>query len=204
MQNPVINRNRLQRLPALAAGIALGAALGWLAFFVLPDALAGDSAPSVGQIPTLPPAPAAGLRGLAQGAQAPPFDLQTVQGESWALDAQRGQVVLLNFWATWCAPCRTEMPLLQAAADRHAEAGLLVVGVNFDETAEQVGAFAAELELEFPQLLDPGGVVQELYGVRGYPTTAVIDREGRMAAYHIGVLTSEQLEGYLTGAGLFE
>lgn len=188
----------------MAAGLLLGAVLGWLAFFVLPELIGDSQAAGADPQSAATPAPAARVGGLAIGAPAPGFELQTPLGEPIALEAQRGKVVLLNFWATWCAPCRTEMPLLQSAADEHAEAGLLVVGVNFDETAEQVLAYAAELSLEFPLVLDPGGAVQELYGVRGYPTTALVDRQGNLATYHIGVLTPQQLDGYLVQAGLFE
>lgn len=184
--------------PVLAAGVVLGAAIGWVIFFGLP-ARAADTPAS-----TRPPAPTTNLGGFTLGSPAPSFDLQSAGGDRVRLEQLRGSVVLLNFWATWCAPCRTEMPLLQAVSDRFAGDGLLVLGINFDETSEEVQAYAAELALDFPLLLDPGGAVQALYGVRGYPTTVVVDRDGNMAAYHIGVLTPDQVDGYLQQAGLFE
>lgn len=185
----------------LGAGILLGAVLGWLVFFGLPD-----KAPQQQLIPRLPAAPTAqaSAGGILLGSPAPDFELRQTDGEAVRLSEQRGQVVLLNFWATWCVPCRTEMPLLQSTADDYADAGLRVFGIDFDEAPESVDNFAAELSLDFPLLLDPGGSIQELYGVRGYPTTAVIDREGNLAAYHIGVLTESQLKGYLEQAGLSE
>lgn len=184
--------------PVLAAGVLLGAALGWVAFFGLPARTADVPAP------TRNPAAAISPGGFTLGSPAPSFELQTANGDPVQLEQLRGSVVLLNFWATWCAPCRIEMPLLQSVSDQYAGDGLLVLGINFDETAEQVQEYAAELALKFPLLLDPGGAVQALYGVRGYPTTVLVDREGNLAVYHIGVLTPIQLDGYLEQAGLFQ
>ncbi len=204
MQQHKLEDPRPSAWPVIAAGVVIGAALGWLVFFGLP--MLDRSPPEVPQLPTPadtePPSVRAG--GFALGAAAPGFELMTPGEEVLQLEQQRGKVVVLNFWATWCGPCRTEMPLLQAAADQYAEDGLLVWGINFDETAEQVQEFAEEVAVEFPLLLDPGGVIQERYGVRGYPTTAFVDRDGNLAAYHIGILTSDLLDSYLEQAGLFE
>lgn len=187
---------------AVGGGVLVGAALGYLVFFGLPE-----SNPSTDLEPDPPPdeftqAPRIALAGLETGAEAPGFQLDTPDGASLDLTDYRGEIVLLNFWATWCAPCRTEMPLLQETFDQLSDQGFVVLGIDFDESADAVSAFREELGLSFPLLLDPGGKIQQLYKVRGYPTTVVLDREGRIHTYHIGVLIESQLEGYLEAAGL--
>jgi thiol-disulfide isomerase/thioredoxin len=124
-----------------------------------------------------------------------------VDGESLRLSDLRGKVVALNFWATWCAPCRLEMPDLQERARQFPDR-LAVVGVNFDETAEDVAAFRDELGLDFPLLLDPDSAVQRLYRVLGYPTTFFIDEEGTIRIQHIGLMSPGQLDAYLEELGL--
>ena len=181
---------------ALAGGVLIGAMAGYLVFFGLP------SEPAESLPPSTVGAPQISIAGLDTGSQAPIFDLQAADGTLVGLEDYRGQVVLLNFWATWCAPCRTEMPLLESTFESFKDQGLVVLGVDFDESADLVASFGDELGLSFPLLLDPGGKVQTLYKVRGYPTTVVLDREGRIQAYHIGVLTQSQLDGYLENAGL--
>lgn len=133
------------------------------------------------------------------GALAPDFTLQTVSGDSLSLSDLRGQVVLINFWATWCGPCRLEMPAIQA---RYNDGGFAVLAVNFDESAPQVQTFVDEFEITFPALLDPGGNVQELYRVRGYPTTFFVDADGVIRVVHIGGMSEEQLDTYLAQMGV--
>src|SRR3990172_3010778 len=96
------------------------------------------------------------------GAPAPDFTLQTVDGESLRLSDLRGKVVAVNFWATWCAPCRLEMPDLQDRAEQFPDR-LAGLGVNFAQTAEEVAAFRQEVGIDFPLLLDPQADVQRLY-----------------------------------------
>ena len=180
---------------ALLVGVLIGAAIGYFVFFGVPSTPI-DSQP----LPTAGP-PQIALAGLETGGPAPDFDLKAADGTPVGLKDYRGDVVLLNFWATWCAPCRTEMPLLESAFESFRDQGFVVLGIDFDESAELVAAFGEELGLSFPLLLDPGGKIQHLYKVRGYPTTVVLDREGRIQAYHIGVLTQSQLDGYLERVG---
>lgn len=182
--------------PALLAGVLIGAAIGYLIFFGIPER------PVAEPLPRSVTAPAIALPGMISGSEAPGFDLMTAAGSPVSLDDHRGEVVLLNFWATWCAPCRTEMPLLQSAYETYHEQGFVVLGIDFDEPATAVMDYGQELGLTFPLLLDPGGEIQQLYKVRGYPTSVVLDREGRIQAYHIGVLAQSQLDGYLEAAGL--
>ncbi len=181
---------------ALAAGVFIGAAAGYLVFFGLP------SEPVEPQPQSTIGAPQISIAGLGTGSQAPLFELERADGTMVRLEDYRGQVVLLNFWATWCAPCRIEMPLLQSTFESSKDQGLVILGIDFDEPADLVASFGDELGLTFPLLLDPGGKVQQQYKVRGYPTTVILDREGRIQSYHIGVLTESQLDGYMQIAGL--
>jgi peroxiredoxin len=151
----------------------------------------GSPAPTT----TLAPAPIV-------GAPAPDFELDVPQGDPIRLSDLRGKVVLLNFWATWCGPCRVEMPTLQEKYERWREAGFTILGVNFDESPEAVLEFKQELGLSFPLLLDPGGRVQRLYNIRGYPSTVIVDEQGVIRIIHIGILTEGQLQDYLDQVGL--
>ncbi|MBI3160264.1 MAG: TlpA family protein disulfide reductase [Chloroflexi bacterium] len=135
------------------------------------------------------------------GNPAPDFELLDVNGQTVRLSDQQGKAVVVNFWATWCAPCRFEMPTLDAAARQYPD-DLLVLAVNYDEPPERVRAYADELGLGFAPLLDPGGETQTLYRVRGYPSTYFVDREGVIQAVHIGMLTEDSLAGYLAELGL--
>lgn len=179
-----------------AAGLLIGLALGLVYFFGIP---AKDDAGIVlraeGVTGTL-------VFGTFEGAPAPKFTAVTVDGEQISLDDFRGKVVILNFWATWCAPCREEMPALEARYERYKDQGLVVLAIDFDEPAEDVRAFKDALGLTFPVLLDPGATVQQLYRVRGYPTSFFVGRDGTIQAQHIGVVFEDQLDGYLTELGV--
>lgn len=132
---------------------------------------------------------------------APNFSLKDLNGNVISLTDLRGKNVVLNFWATWCGPCRLEMPSLQARQQQHQE-DLVVLAVNFDEPEEVVQAFKAELGLSFPIVLDPGAIVQDVYSIRAYPTTYFIDREGVIRNVRIGILTEETLDDYLAELGI--
>lgn len=135
---------------------------------------------------------------------APDFVLKSLDGSTVALGDFRGKPVLINFWATWCAPCLIEMPLLQDRYDRYAP-DLTILAVNFNESEADVQSYVDELGLTFEVLLDPGGVVNgQVYRVLGYPTTVVVDREGLIRAIHIGILVEGQLDDYLEEVGLVE
>lgn len=177
----------------LLGGALFGLGIGLLLFLGLPGQAADD-------IPA--PQPAALGSGAVVGAVAPDFSLQSVDGVEASLSDYRGEVVLLNFWATWCAPCRLEMPAFQQRYRELAPEGLQVLAVNFDESEEEVRAFQQELDLSFPLLLDPGGMVQRIYRVLGYPTTYLVDRDGVIQAIHVGIMSEAQLDGYLLQMGM--
>jgi len=112
------------------------------------------------------------------GGPAPNFTLKASDGRTVTLSAFRGEVVLLNFWATWCEPCKKEMPAIQAAHEQYKAQGLVVLAVNFGESADKAAGFAHHGQMTFPILLDPDLKVAETYGVRSLPVTLFIDAEG--------------------------
>ena len=138
----------------------------------------------------------------SQGALAPDFSLFNLEGEQIALSELRGHPVMINLWATWCAPCRIEMPHIQDRFERYADEGFLVLAVDFDEPADIVADFRDELGLTFDILLDPGAEVQELYRNRNYPSTFFVDADGVIQVQHIGVMTEGQLDANLAAIGL--
>ncbi len=135
---------------------------------------------------------------LQPGRPAHDFVLNDVDGRPLRLGDLRGQPVLLNFWATWCAPCRVEMPDLQAVYDQHQADGLIILALNREESAATVRAFFYdEMDLTFTPLLDEAGEVARLYNVANYPTSYFIGRDGMVTAVHLGMMTEPQIEAYL-------
>jgi len=134
------------------------------------------------------------------GALAPDFQLQSLSGKEVKLSDLRGHVVLLNFWATWCTPCRLEMPIFQERLDQLSP-DLVVLAVNNNETEFKVSNFVDELNISFDPLLDPGGKVQDLYQVSGYPSTFFVNPNGQIQKIHIGIMTEGQLDAYLSSFG---
>ncbi len=138
-----------------------------------------------------------------KGKQAPEFTLEDLSGQQISLTDLKGKVVLLNFWATWCGPCRVEMPTLQSRHELYPE-NLSVLGIDFDEPKDNVMAFAEEFGLTFTILLDPGGEIQNEYRIRGYPTSVFLDENGIVQIVHIGIMSEDQLDDYLQEMGVFE
>lgn len=138
---------------------------------------------------------------IAIGSPAPNFELATLDGETFSLSQLRGKAVIVNFWATWCPPCKEEMPLLQQYyAARSVD--LVVLGVDVMETVDLVKPFAGRMEITFPVLLDEKGQVYDLYRLRGLPTSFFLDSEGVLRAMHIGLLDERMLKGYLSQIGV--
>ncbi len=119
-------------------------------------------------------------------APAPDFTLRSTEGRNLRLHEQRGQVVLVNFWASWCGPCRQEMPHLNRLHDAYRRAGFVLLGVNIDEDAALAATTAARWGLRFPVLLDTDKTVVRLYDLGSMPATVLIDRDGRVRHLHRG------------------
>jgi len=111
----------------------------------------------------------------------------------------RGQVVLINFWATWCDPCRAEFPDIQAVYQARKDEGFTVLGVNSHETRGAVEPFVAEMGVTYPILLDENSRVAKTYRPVGLPMSVLVDQEGIIQVRHVGLLTRDQLEEYLAG-----
>ncbi len=129
------------------------------------------------------------------------FTLQDLSGRSWSLKHLQGKVVLVNFWATWCPPCRKEMPDLETLYRRWSSHGLVVLAVSDDEEAK-IRSFIAAQKYTYPILLDPEGVVNKRFLIQGIPKTLVYDRTGKLTAQSSDMRTMGQFEEMLKRAGL--
>jgi cytochrome c biogenesis protein CcmG/thiol:disulfide interchange protein DsbE len=153
-----------------AAVFLLGA--GWIWFSVVPP-----SETTGGRVPS-----------PREGFLAPDFTLTGTDGQPWTLAELRGNPVILNLWATWCPPCRAEMPTIQQVYESNRERGLVVFAVNttYQDSADKAAAFAEEFELTFPILLDIDGTVSRQYQLRALPTTFFIDAQGVIQMVAVG------------------
>lgn len=138
--------------------------------------------------------------GLQIGNLAPDFETVDDSGNPFRLSDERGKVVLLNFWGTWCAPCRVEMPEFEQAYDDYKAQGFTIIGVNNGETRDAITAFRAEMGVTFPLVLDASFAIQDLYAVTAFPTTFVIGRDGAIMTYRYGALTAAEIEQFVTDA----
>ena len=129
------------------------------------------------------------------------FTLADLEGKPWSLKSLQGKVVLVNFWATWCPPCRKEMPDLESLYKQFQKQGLVILAIS-DEDASKVKPFIAEQEISYTVLLDPGRKVNTLFHVMGIPKTFIYDRSGKLAAESIDMRTRKQFLGLLAQAGL--
>jgi peroxiredoxin len=119
--------------------------------------------------------------------QAPDFSLSTLDGKQTSLNDYRGQVVLLNFWATWCAPCRKEMPSIQTLWDHYKAKDFVVLAVSEDDTErKQIANFISKIKVNFPILLDHDLKIGDSYRLPGLPTSYLIGRDGNIAATIVG------------------
>jgi peroxiredoxin len=168
----------------------------------------GPDAPSVAMAPAAPPAAAASAPLVTRRAGrvltlddaikeldlirpsrqkfAEDFTLRTPNGTPFRLSDQRGKTVLVNFWATWCPPCREEMPAMERLYQRHKDRGLVLVAVSLDADPSLVPPYVKESKLSFPVALDPKAEVANKYGVRALPSSFVVDRAGTMTALALG------------------
>jgi cytochrome c biogenesis protein CcmG/thiol:disulfide interchange protein DsbE len=166
--------------------LLLVAGIVWIALSRVP----GEEALARGD---RPPAPQVGFA-------APDFTLETRDGGAIRLSDLRGQVVVLNFWATWCPPCRAEMPALQQVYAKYRDQGFAVLAVDVAEGEAQVTPFADQQGLTFPILLDRDGSVSNLYQVRAMPSTYFVDRSGVIRQVTLGgPMTAAFIESQVTG-----
>lgn len=184
---PPARRKASQGIALLGAGLLVGLGLGFLI-------LAGLGL--MGRLPNWFDDGSAAAVVPAVDEPAPDFTLTDLDGDSLNTADLRGKNVLVNFWATWCGPCRQEMPMLEAASAEYAP-DLVVLAVNIGEEPWRVKKFIYDLGLSFEVLMDEGNQVQNLYRVRAYPTSYLIDTRGVVRAQHVGLLSKAQLEKYL-------
>jgi len=128
------------------------------------------------------------------GGPAPDFTLNELSGAPAALSQYRGQVVLVNFWATWCGPCQQELPLLDQVYKKYKPAGFTLLGVNVDKDAPAVKDLLARKPLSFPVLLDPANSVSKAYHVDDMPSSVLIDRKGMIRYVHRGYKPGDENE----------
>jgi thiol-disulfide isomerase/thioredoxin len=117
------------------------------------------------------------------------FTMKDVDGNQVSLEAYKGKVVLLNFWATWCGPCKAEIPGFVRLQDKYRDKGLVIVGYSVDDTAEKAKAYAAEYKMNYPILLGEGREdVQDAYGpIWGIPASFIISKDGKVCRKHMGI-----------------
>lgn len=127
------------------------------------------------------------------GGPAPVFSLPRLDGGEIRLAELRGQIVVLNFWASWCGPCREEAPALETVWRRYRDAGLVMVGVNIQDREAAARDFLVQTRSSFPNVVDATGAASIAYGIYGVPETFVIDRKGRIRARQVGAVSREAL-----------
>lgn len=169
---------------------------------------------SAQSVPTAVPTGASALNSISSAAAAvsarvtgtdidniaPNFESVTDTGESIKLSDLRGQVIVLNFWATWCAPCKVEMPEFEQAYQANSGNNFTVLAVNNSETVEQATTFRDQLKLSFPFVMDEQGEIQRQYGVVSYPSTYILNKEGVIIAKQFGPMTGEQIDTLIAQA----
>ena len=186
----------MKRVSTLVGGMVLGFVLGMVLVFI------------VGRFQS--PPKVSNMLGNSQtrsqlqiDAPAPDFKLENLNGELVKIKNFHGRFVLINFWATWCGPCRLEMPVFQSRVDAHPD-DFVVVTVNSQDPPGDVQAFMDELGLNIYALLDPDGEVHKQYMVRGFPTSYLVDRSGVLKIQHVGLMSEDQLDRYLIEMGIRE
>ena len=195
------------RLLAATVVVALGVVVLWRAgvLFASDDAKVTSGGETIALQPadaSVATAPVASKSvGLAEGNVAPDFEFSAFDGKRQRLSDLRGRPVLLNFWATWCIPCRAEMPDVEAALHKYAPQQLAVVGMNNGEKFKPAQSFLDKIGVRFTAFgYDPDGSVAKRYAVQGMPTSYFIDAHGLITRVVTGALTPKLLEGGIDSA----
>jgi len=146
---------------------------------------AETSRPPSASTPSAPP-----LEGVTIGSRMPAYQSRMLDGTPFEVEKLRGDVVLLNVWATWCGPCRAEMPVLQALYDKHRARKFRVVGISVDEKdfEEDVKKYVEAAKVQFPIVLDPEAKIGNLFQISVLPTSVLLDREGKIVWVHTGMI----------------
>jgi thiol-disulfide isomerase/thioredoxin len=169
----------------------------------LPDSLFTFSPPAdAQQVETIAMPGAQPAESELVGKPALPFTLPNLSGKPTSLSAWKGKVVLLDFWASWCGPCRIEMPTIAKLDKELRSKGLVVVGVNVGESRAVASGYLKKNGYTFTALLDGDGKLSERYGARGIPTVVVIDREGNVSSHFVGLRDEAVLRDALAKAGV--
>jgi cytochrome c biogenesis protein CcmG, thiol:disulfide interchange protein DsbE len=159
-----------------------------IAAYVVGTVVADDDEPSSGATPQN------GSSAIAVGDVAPNFDLPSLEGDRVSLSELRGQPVIVNFWASWCNPCRQEFPILADTLDEYESDGLAVVGVTYRDIESDSRDFADEFGATWPLAVDEDGVAAQAYGVRAIPVTFFIDADSVVVARLFGFTSADALE----------
>lgn len=167
----------------LLGGLAFGGLLGLIIFW-------GGNQPLTAQRERQIP---------QSGQKFPDFTLESLDGEKITLSELANQPIVINFWATWCDPCKEEMPLFEAVYSENS--GIVVLGVNYNEPANIIRRFVEERGITFPILLDADGKLAERFQVFGFPTTYFIDRDGILRGIYVGQLNEQLILSYLEEIG---
>ena len=144
---------------------------------------------------------AAALRAQSPGDTAPAFSLQTLDGGPTSLSDHAGHPILINFWASWCKPCREEMPLIIAAYQAHQQAGLAVLAIDLTDqegSTKHIRKFQTEFQMPFPVLLDEKGKARKLYALRGVPTSVFVGADGVVRGVNPGPISEAALQQRLS------
>lgn len=184
---PVRGRSATLALTIVGVGLVL---IGVAAFLLIPALAKTGSAQSGQEISTIP---------VEVNFAAPELSLMDVEGVSASLADYRGQVVLVNLWATWCPPCKKEMPTLQAFYIAHQADGFTIIAIDDGDPTEDVVKFVQDYQLTFPVWLDPKYTATEIaFKNMSLPSSYVIDRDGVIRLQWVGEITNAMLEKYVT------
>ena len=124
--------------------------------------------------------------------EAPDFTLKSKENGNVRLSEQRGNIVLVNFWASWCGPCRDELPEMEALYQEYQDLGFEILAINVDDEASKADVLLDDIEVSFPVLYDTSGEVSKLYDVNAMPTTVMIDRDGNQRLVHLGYRAGDE------------